>query len=167
MRPGGARLELGMELAADVPGVVGQLDHLDESPVRGLARQAQPVLRQHVTEGIVDLPAVAVPLAALAARVGLRRARAGTQPRRVLATAHRAAEIREIALRLHEGDDRGLALGRELRAVALREPADVAGELDDRHLQAKTDAEERQIVLPRPAHRVDHALDAALPEPAR
>ena len=43
--------------------------------------------------------------------------------------------------------------------------ADVAGELDDGHLQSETDAEEREIVLPRPADRLDHPADAPLSEP--
>src|SRR6058998_560570 len=33
VRARGAGLELGVELAADEPGVIGKLDHLDERPV--------------------------------------------------------------------------------------------------------------------------------------
>ena len=58
------------------------------------------------------------------------------------------------------------AVGLELGAVGVGEPADVAGELDDRHLQAETDAEEREVVLARPADGLDHPVDAALAEPA-
>ena len=67
----------------------------------------------------------------------------------------------------HQRDDRVVALGRELGAVGVGQPADVAGELDDRHLQAEADAEERQAVLARLADRLDHALDAAHAEAAR
>ena len=59
------------------------------------------------------------------------------------------------------------AVGLELGAVGLRHAADVAGELDDGDLEAEADAEERQFVLPGPADRLDHALDAALAEAAR
>ena len=58
------------------------------------------------------------------------------------------------------------AVGLELGAVGVGHAADVAGELDDGHLEAEADAEERQAVLARPADRLDHALDAALAEAA-
>src|SRR5258705_522822 len=35
MRAHRARLQLGMELTADEPGMLGQLDHLDERAIRG------------------------------------------------------------------------------------------------------------------------------------
>src|SRR6185312_17522291 len=48
MRAHRPRLELGMELAADVPGMVGQLDHLDERAVGREARGTEPIFRKHV-----------------------------------------------------------------------------------------------------------------------
>ena len=45
-------------------------------------------------------------------------------------------------------------------------PQHVAGELDDRALQAQADAQERHALLARVPDRVDLALDAAVPEPA-
>src|SRR2546430_3062930 len=48
VRARGARLELGMELAPDEPGMVRQLDHLDQRAIGREARAAHPVFRQHV-----------------------------------------------------------------------------------------------------------------------
>src|SRR5213594_1653814 len=48
VRPGGSGLELGVELAADEPGVVGKLDHLDERAVGREPGAAHPVFREHV-----------------------------------------------------------------------------------------------------------------------
>src|SRR6185503_20889534 len=42
------RLELGMELAADVPRMLGQLDHLDERAVGRKPRAAHAELGEHV-----------------------------------------------------------------------------------------------------------------------
>src|SRR5207249_1988565 len=83
-RPGPrARLELGMELAPDEPGVVRQLDHLDERTVGGQAGAAHPVFRQHVAVSVGYLVAVPVALAHLHGAVDLRRAGAGPQLTRI------------------------------------------------------------------------------------
>ena len=60
----------------------------------------------------------------------------------------------------------GLALGLEFGAVAVGQFAHVAGKLDDGHLQPQTNTKEWQLVLSRPAHRLNHALDPPLPESA-
>src|SRR4051794_2750069 len=49
MRAHGPRLQLGMELAADEPGVIGQLDHLDQRAIGREPRGPEPVFREHVT----------------------------------------------------------------------------------------------------------------------
>src|SRR5690349_13596382 len=60
-----ARLELGVELTAQVPWVVGDLDDLDQPTVDAQARQPQAVFLEHVAILVVDLVAVAVALAEL------------------------------------------------------------------------------------------------------
>ena len=55
----------------------------------------------------------------------------------------------------------------ELERVRALEAEHVAGELDDRHLQAEADPEERDLVLARVADREDLALGAAHAEAAR
>src|SRR5258705_10314140 len=52
MRTHRPRLQLGMELAADEPGMIGQFDHFDERAVRRQTRAPHAVLRQHVAIGI-------------------------------------------------------------------------------------------------------------------
>src|SRR5688500_15239267 len=73
VRPGGTRLQLGMELAANEPGVVRQLDYLDQAAIRRLTREPQAIFREHVTIGITDLPPVPVTLADLCCPVNLCR----------------------------------------------------------------------------------------------
>src|ERR1043166_785828 len=58
MRAHGPRLELRMELAADEPGMLRELDHLDERAVGGEPGGAQPELRQDVAIRVRDLVAV-------------------------------------------------------------------------------------------------------------
>jgi hypothetical protein len=63
-------------------------------------------------------------------------------------------------------DDRVRRLLVELVEFAFR-PADVARVLDDRHLHAEADAEERDLVLAGVADRLDLPFGAALAEAAR
>src|SRR5262245_486652 len=72
MRAHRPRLQLGMELATDEPGMVGQLDHFDERSIRREARAAHSVLREHIAIGVRHLVAVPVTLAHLRGVVRLR-----------------------------------------------------------------------------------------------
>src|SRR5207245_369901 len=107
------------------------------------------------------LAAGAVALAHLRGAVHLRDARAGAQLAGVGAEPHGAAHLLDALLRAHQRDHRVLAFGLELARVGVRELADVARELNDGRLQAEADAEERQLVLARPANRLEHSLHAA------
>ena len=65
MRRERLRLELRMELHADEPGMIGQLDDLGQAVVRRHAGEAQPRRAQAVDVVDVDLVAVTVALADL------------------------------------------------------------------------------------------------------
>src|SRR2546422_9178666 len=80
MRAHRPRLELGMELTADKPWVIGELDHFDERAVGRKPLAAHAVLGEHVAIRVRDLVAMAVPLAHFGRVVGLRHVRAGAQP---------------------------------------------------------------------------------------
>ncbi len=62
MRPGRLRLELRMELHGHEPGMLGDLDDLDQPPVGAGAAEVHPVLGELLAVGVVELVAVAVPL---------------------------------------------------------------------------------------------------------
>ena len=99
--------------------------------------------------------------------VGALDERAGVQLGGICAEAHRAAEIDHLTLLVHEVDD---GMGRvrvELARVGAGQAADVARELDDRAVEAETQAEERQAVFPGEAGGSDLAFDAPEPEAAR
>src|SRR5918996_892380 len=98
VRPGWPRLELGVELAADEPGVVGQLNHLHQPAIGRLPREAEPELRQDIAVCVAYLPAMAMPLTDLRRPIGLRSPGAGTQARSVGAQPHRASQVRYITL---------------------------------------------------------------------
>src|SRR6185437_16028122 len=63
VRPRGPRLELGMELAPDEPGMRRQLDDFDELAVGREAAELHAVLHEEVAVGIRNFITVAVPLA--------------------------------------------------------------------------------------------------------
>src|SRR5881409_2701927 len=77
--PGGSGLELGVELAADEPGMVGKLDHLDQRAVGREPGTAHPVFGEHVAVGVRHFVAVTMPLAHLERSVGLRHPGARAQ----------------------------------------------------------------------------------------
>ena len=63
---------------------------------------------------------MAMALADLGLAVDLGGARAAREPARIRAEAHRAAHVGDVLLRLHERDDRIVALGRELATNGCR-----------------------------------------------
>src|SRR5437773_4354790 len=62
MRPVRSRAELGMELAGHEPGVVGELDDLDQAAVRREPAEDHPGLAHHLAVLVVELEAVTMPL---------------------------------------------------------------------------------------------------------
>src|SRR5882672_6311674 len=123
------RLELRVELAADEPRVIGQLDHLDQGAVRRQAGAAHAVFGEHVAVRVRHLVAVAVALAHLGGAVHLSYARAGPQPAGIGAQPHGAAHFLYPFLRPHQRDHWVLALRLELAGVRVADLADVAGEV--------------------------------------
>src|SRR5213594_1927209 len=91
MRAHRTGLQLGMELTADEPGMIGQLDHFDQRAIRRQPRAAHAVLGEHVAIRVRDLVAMAMPLAHFGRVVRLRHARAGAQAAGIGAQPHRAA----------------------------------------------------------------------------
>src|SRR5262245_40771606 len=62
VRRQGLRFQFGVRLSAQEPGMVGELDHLDEFPVGRFARKDESGLRHAVFEGRVEFVAVAMAL---------------------------------------------------------------------------------------------------------
>ena len=73
MRMVGAGLKFGVELYTDVERMVGDLDGLDQLAAGRNAGHAQTGLLERVTEGAVELVAVAVSFLAFLCRVGVRQ----------------------------------------------------------------------------------------------
>src|SRR5690606_28048259 len=165
-----ARRELGVELAAEEPRVVRQLDHLHELAVLGRAGEHEPRLLEAVEIVVVELVAVAVALGHGLRAVGRGRERVLLQQAALRAEAHRAALVRMLVAALDlagraaplgdERDDRVRRVALELGRVRAVEPGDVARVLDDRDLHAEADAKIWHTVLARVLRRGDLALDA-------
>src|SRR5207244_11170611 len=84
----GPRLELGMRLRRDEPGMVLELDHLDEPAVRRRARADEPRLLELLAIGVVELVAMPVALEHLTAPVELAGQRAVLEGARIVAEPH-------------------------------------------------------------------------------
>ena len=165
-----------MELRREEPRMIVELDELDE-PVARKPGQHEAGLGQLLRVAVVELVAMAMPLVDLTGAVDRVRESAVLDEAGLRTEAHRPAEVgsrvallRHAALILPLGDqcDDGMRRVRvELGRVRPFEPDDVAGVLDDRHLQSEADAQVRHLLLAREFHRRDLALDSALTEPAR
>ena len=156
-----------MELAGHEPRVVDQLDDLDQPAVGRLPGQHHAGRLERLAVPVVHLEAVAVALVDDLLAVDRGGLRAGRQLGRIEAEAHRAALVLHLALVGHEVDDRVVGEHVELGRVGVAGPDDLAGELDDRALEAQAQAEVRDAVLAREVGGEDLALDAAMAEAAR
>src|SRR2546425_6872279 len=80
MRSHRPRFELGVELAADEPRMIRQLDHLDERAVGRQAGRPQSILGEHIAVRVRDFVAEAMPFAHFSVVVHLRHPRARAEP---------------------------------------------------------------------------------------
>src|SRR5919109_933882 len=96
--PSRPRLELRVELARHEPGVVGQLDDLDEAPFLVRPGDDEPGLFQRGPEVVVHLVPMAVSLVHNRLAVRLARARAVRELDGLRAEPHRPAEILDLLL---------------------------------------------------------------------
>ena len=99
--------------------------------------------------------------------VDFLRHRPARDLRRPGAEAHARAFLFHIALFVEQADHRLGGIFFELGAVRALDAADVARELDRRHLHAEAETEERHLVLARELRRLDFSFHAALAEAAR
>src|SRR4051812_12406741 len=160
------RLELGMELHRDVPGMRRQLDDLDELAVERAADDLESFVGQRLLEQAVELVAVAVPLVDDVAAVQRVRFRSRAQLALVGAEPHRPAEIVHAEQVAQLVNHVGARLGRTLGGIGVRQAADVSRVLDRRPLEAVTDAEVGDAAVARDLGGAHHPARAAVAEAA-
>ncbi len=159
-------LVLGVELAAEEPGVILQLHDFAEQAVWAGTRGLEASSGELVAVVVVDLVAVTMPLLDLRCPVDGVGEGALLDAAGVAAQAHRAALHRDLLLLFHQVDHGVGGALVELAAVGAIEAEHVAGELHDGHLHTKADSEVRDPVLPGVADGGDLSLAAAFAEPA-
>lgn len=140
-------LELRMELAPDEVWMIGELNHLNEVTIRRDTRKHQACTLKSITVVVVDLEAMAVPLADVFRTVDLRCERTGLECARIRTKPHCRTLVLNVSLVRHDVDHEVRRIRVELGAVGVLKPAHVARVLDDSHLHPKTDAKERNVVL--------------------
>src|SRR5688572_25235204 len=166
-----------MELAADEPRVIGQLDHLAQSVLHGSAAYPEPGVLQPRQIVVVDLVTVTVALDDALLPVDAAHGGIGRQRAFLAAQAHGAAKVRAGVAPLDaavavlpfrdQRDHRVRGVGVEFRAVRAGEAGDGARVLDHRELHAQADTEVRDAVLPGVSDGPDLALHTALAEATR
>ena len=166
MRAVGPALELRVVLHADEEGVAAHLHRLGQAAVRRAAGHRQPRRLQLAAEGVVELIAVAVPLAYLPRAVAALQRRARGYHAGPRAQAQRAALVHLVALAGHEIDHLVRAPRRELAGVGVRPAEDVPRVLYDRHLHPQAEAQIGHAALAGVLRGQHHALHAAAAEAA-
>ncbi len=161
-----AAFKLRVVLDAHEEGMAAQLHRLNQLPIRGETGEREPRVGQGHAVGVVELIAVAVPLgdperAIAAGHGGVRPDAAGPG-----AEPKRAALVDIFALAGHEVDDLVFTELIELPGVCARDPCDVAGKLNHRHLHAEADAEIGNTALPGILCGENHPLHTAAAEAA-
>ena len=136
-----------MELGADIPLLIGYLDNLYEVGGRIEAHTLHAVIFKRLLIGIIELVTMAMALADLRhLAISLPATAALNQLALIGAQSHRTAHLCDGLLLLHHVDDIMGRLSIHLTTVGILIAQHVAGELDDHHLHAQTDAEGRDIV---------------------
>ena len=69
----GGRFQLGVELAADKPRMLRELDHFNQGPIGGLTADDQPCVFQMPAVFIVDLITMPVPFGNVLGAIGRKR----------------------------------------------------------------------------------------------
>ena len=148
-----------MELDADEEGMRRNLHDLDE-PCLGVLSGGMHACSLHPGEVLgVEFITVAVTLGDAVFAVDLMDEGAGLEVACVCAEPHGTALYGCALLVFHQVDNR-VGRGRVfLRRGGVGKSEHVAGELHDGHLQAETDSEERNIVLPCIAHCGDLSFE--------
>src|SRR5215467_13511323 len=168
MRLEGPRLQFRVELHADKPGVVGQLDDLRQQAVRRHAAKAHAHVFQAPAVARIDLVAVAMTLGNLRVAIDPCDAAALGEHRRVGSEPHGAAEVAALAALFelvaahplgHQPNHRFLDRT-ELGRSGAGDADEVARGFDDGHLHAKADPEVGQAARAREAGGQDLALRA-------
>ena len=159
-------LELRVALHAEEPRVALQLGDLHQAAFRVPAADDQAGLLEAGEVIVIHLEAVTVALGHDFLAVGLARERAGLEFAVVSAEPHRAALQDNVALLVHQRDDRVRRFHIELDGVGVFQPQHVARELDDRDLQPEAQAVIGNPVFPRVAGGGDLALDAPVAKAA-
>src|SRR5574341_204441 len=155
------RFKLGMELAAEEPGMAFELDDLDKVAIRRQAAQHHAFGAELSSIAIIEFIAMAVAFGDLLLAVELRRQRLVLQNAGISPQAHGAAFGVNSFLLFHKMNDGMRGVHVELSGIGALQPADIAGKLDPRHLHAQTNAKERNAIFTRVTDRRDLALAAS------
>src|SRR5436305_11425226 len=135
----GTALKFWMKLRGHKPGMVRQLDDLDQAIIGGTATDYHTMCLHSLAIFIIELVAMAMTLKDNRFTIGLVGFCTGSEAADPVAQAHGTAFIGHLALRIHQIDDGIGGLRIKFGAVGAFEPQHIAGELDNGHLNPQTE----------------------------
>src|SRR5229473_7259504 len=142
------RFELRMELATNEKRMTRNLHHLNVSPVRSRAGNAQPGGHHGLFILTIELVTMPVPLTDLGLAIYFGGQRARLDLARPCPEPHRATQFFHAA-QLAQFVDHAMRSRRiELARIGIRQSADVARIFNTSRLHTETDSEVRNVLLP-------------------
>src|SRR3984893_15929854 len=175
MRRERPRLELGMKLHTDEPGMILILNHLGQESVGRHAGKAHAVLLEPVLVPGIDFIAVAVALGNLDGALyfahpaaALEHGGIGTEPHRAAKIVVDAPDLELVSLHpfRHQAHHR-MGGAAEFSRVGVLDAAEIEGGFNDGHLHSEANPEIRHLTLARELCGSDFSFAAALAEPSR
>src|SRR3984957_12952443 len=160
------RLELRMELAAQVPRGIGDLADFHVRIVGRHAGDAQTRGAQLAFVFAVEFVAMAVALVYFAGAIRALGEASLSKAARPASEAHGAAELVDALQFAQLEDDAVRRAGVEFGGIGFLKSGHVTRELNHLRLHTEADAEERHFALAGIANGVQHPIDAALAEAA-
>src|SRR5262245_25896125 len=163
------RLQFGVKLHADEPGMVFVFDDLRQNAVWRHAGEAHATLFEPSLVRCINLIAVPMALGYFSRAVNLRHTAAACEYRIIGAKAHGAAKVaaRAALLQLvalepfrHQAND-GLGRSTEFRRIRFFDAAQIACSFKYGHLHPETDAEVRHVPLAGELSRADLSFRSA------
>src|SRR5579872_35612 len=158
------RFQLRVELASEEPWMSLQFHDLDQVLIGRKAGREETDAFEALAIVIVHFVAMAMALGNVALAIKRERERTRLDHAWPRAEAHGAALLRDIFLRVHDVDDLIRRLGIDLGRVRLGQAEQIPRGLDDHHVEAIADAEDRHAILARVTNRANLASRAAFAE---
>jgi hypothetical protein len=147
MSPYQTTFQLGMELSRDEPGVIRELNNLHQVQIGIDSTENHSVIFELFSVIIIHFVAVAMTLSEFPTTVCCEGSGSGLNFAGISPQTHGSPHIRNVFLILHEVYNRVWGFRIEFRTIGSFQTTHTPSKINNRTLQAQTDAEKRYLVF--------------------